>query len=515
MAVMTGKYLSGSEYAASLSAALNEYWQALERRWLRDAGRWLRGGTSQFPGAPEPARWQVPVESRGHLTTCPIVAWAVDDGTAANRPSADACDGWSVPDARYAECRAFDVLTQVADWAWRKREQLSTGVPDLAGGPELSSLEEAHQAFVSVDKQMRTESSVGDHDFSLLITRLSGGNEAPTRNWMTGWMGLAANTLKDGFLATVEPTRRNQAIIVKWLANCYSFRATTIHAARNNILHLVAAATKGLTEAAPASTEAPKEKLAVNAVSGVWNIVGTVVGALGGKTPGGVGTALTLIDFALNVTAPPMNSDLKFPQLDTFFAQLDTEVRALHSELDKAETEYRDAVKTIAQEIARADRKDLELYDMTQPPAKSDGKGGPDGSQRFAVDVAIVLELAEACYGVAEVYSGLLGQLAKTSYADGQLAGRGVTPTDGDNALKEVRDDVESFFQKTTARYLAAGDRIKEAARKYARTDADQKERLGDSIGSLAGWEKEGPGRPEGARRDRIDLDPDKEGAQN
>ncbi|WP_414942324.1 hypothetical protein [Amycolatopsis sp. cmx-11-51] len=513
---MTGEYLSGSEYSATLTAALNSYWQTLEKRWLNDAGQLVRGGTSQISGAPEPARWQVPVESRGHLTTCPIVEWAVNDGTPATRPSADACDGWSVPDAKYVECRALDVFSQVGDWAWRKREQLATAIPDLAGGPELSSLEEAYSAFSSVEKKMRLGDAMGDHDLDNLIALLAGGNKSGTRAWMTGWMGLAANSLQDGFLATVEPTLRHQDILVKWLGNSYSCRAAIIHAARNNILHLIAEATRALNATAPAPTEPPKEKLLLNAVSDAWDYAKTVIGALGRTAPAGVGNALVLLEFAMELKAPPMNSELKFPQLAEFFAHVDTGVRGLHADLDKAEKEYHDAIKAIEHEIAGVDRMDLELYDMTQPQKKGTAKAGSDGTQRYAVDVTVVLELAEACYGAAEIYSGLLGELAKTSYADGQLAGRGVVPTAADTALKQLRNDVESFFQKTTARYLAAGDRIKEAAEKYAQTDAEQKDRLQTAIGTLGDWAKEDPGRhPEGDRRDRIDLDPDKEGAQN
>lgn len=514
---MTGKYMSGSEYSATLSAALNSYWQTLEQRWLGDAGEWLRGGVSQFPGSPEPTRWQAPVESWGHLMACPIVAWAATDGTAANRPQADACDGWNGRDAKYVECRALDVFTQVADWAWRKREQLATAIPDLAGGPELSSLEEAHSAFSSVEKKMRVGDAMGDHDLDNLIALLAGTNtQSGTRAWMTGWMGLAANSLQDGFLATVLPTLTHQDILVKWLGNAYSCRASIIHAARNNILHLIAEATRALNEAAPAPSEPPKEKLLLTALSDAWDYASTVIGALGKTAPPGVGKALILLEFAMELKAPPMNSDLRFPQLDGFFAHVDTGVRGLHSDMDKAEAVYHDAIKAIESEIAKVDRIDLELYDMTQPPAKGTGKAGSDGSQRYAVDVTVVLQLAEACYGAAEIYSGLLGELAKTSYADGQLAGRGVVPTAADTALKQLRNDVESFFQKTTARYLAAGDRIKEAAEKYAQTDAEQKERIQTAIGTLGDWAKEEPGKkPEGERRDKIDLDPDKEGAQN
>ncbi|MEV7093942.1 hypothetical protein AB0M80_14010 [Amycolatopsis sp. NPDC051045] len=502
--------MSGSVYSASLSAALNEYWQTLERRWTRDAGQTLRGGTSRIDGAPSPARWPVPPESRGHLTTCPIVAWAVNDGTQATRPAADACDGWSVPDAKYVECRAHDVFSQVGDWAWTKREQLATAIPDLAGGPELSSLEDARAILVKADETMRPEGSVDAYTLPGLVDKLSirdDGNN--NRAWMAGWTGLAANSLKGGFLSTVGPTLKNQSVLVRWLANCYSLRATTIHAARNNNLHLIAQATRELFEAAAPSADTPKERVAVNAASQAWGITTTVLKALGHEAPGSIGTALTLLDFALNIREAKPNEGLRFPQLSAFFAHLDSAVRTLHGDLDEAEADYQKAITAIEQRIAGVDRTVLELYDFTQSSPDGDDTD-PAASSRYAVDVVVVLEIAQHCYEVAQHYSGLLSKVATASYADGQLVGRGVVPTAADTALIALRNDVESFFQKSTARYLMAADRIKKAAEKYAESDAEQKARLQAAI---ADWREAKVG--EYGNRENIDLDPRKEGAQN
>lgn len=505
---MSGQYMSGSVYSASLSAALNDYWQALERRWIRDAGQTLRGGTSQIDAAPEPARWQVPVESRSHLTNCPIVTWAVNDSTPANRPSAP-CDGWSVPDAKYVECRAADVFSQVGDWAWAKREQLAAAIPDLAGGPELSFLEDARQSLLTADGTMRPEGSIDAYSLPGMVDKLSirdDGNN--NRAWLAGWTGLAANSIKGGFLSTVGPTLKNQSVLVRWLANCYSLRATTIHATRNNTLQLIGQATRDLFEAAPPSEDAPKDKVAVNAASQVWGIVSTVATALGEEAPGSIGTALTLIDFALNLREGKPNEELKFPQLSGFFAHLDAAVRGLHEDLTAAEADYQKAITGIRQRIAGADRTVLELYDFTKSSPDGDDSD-PSASSRFAVDVAVVMEIAQLCVDAADIYSrSVLGKVAEASYADGQLVGRGVAPTAADTALIALREDVESFFRNTTARYLMAADRIRKAAEKYAASDAEQKARLENAIKD---WHDAGEDR----KRAGIDLDPRKEGVQN
>ena len=509
--------MSGSVYSASLSAALNDYWQTLERRWIRDAGLTLRGGTSQIDGAPSPARWQVPPESRGHLTTCPIVAWAVNDSTPANRPSAP-CDGWSVPDAKYVECRAADVLSQVGDWAWTKREQLAAAIPDLAGGPELSSLEEAHDSLLKVDGVMRPDGSVDAYTLPGMVQKLSTRDDGNNnRAWMAGWTGLAANSLKGGFLSTVGATLENQGVLVRWLANCYSMRATTIQATRNNILQLIAQATSELFEAAPPSAPAgtPKVKKAVNAAGEAWGITTSIAKALGREKelPEKIGTALPLIGFvvdvALSISEANPNEGFRFPQLSAFFSHLDSAVRALGTELTAAEEDYQKAVTAIEQRIAGVDRSVLELYDFEK--SSPDGNDSdPSASGRYAVDVVVVMEIAQHCYDAAEIYSGLLSKVAAASYADGQLVGRGVVPTAADTGLIALRNDAESFFQKTTARYLSAGDRIKKAAEKYAQSDAEQKARLNAAI---ADWKESGEG--EYGQRAKIDLDPRKEGVQN
>jgi hypothetical protein len=506
---MATNYMSGSEYSASLSAALNSYWQTLERRWIRDAGTTLRGGTSQISGAPKPARWQVPVTSRGHLTTCPHVDWAINDGMRPNRPPKEACDGWSVPDAQYVECNALDVLCQVEDWAWEKREQLASGVPDLAGGPELSFLEEAHTSLVEIDQQMRSEGSIDDHALAGLVDWLSGGhsNNNKTRAWMTGWTGLAASSLKGGLLSTVKPTLVNQAILVDWLANCYSVRSTTIHTTRNNILNLIGQATRDLDAVVVTQTNLATEKFAVSAASQAWNVAQQSIDALS-KLPV-VGTVIGLVDFALSTAEKGSVTQFKFPQLGDFFTHLDSAVRALHSELDSAEDEYEKAVKYIEQEVDSVDRSMLELYDPTQHSPDGDGSD-PSASGNFSVDVAVVLEIAQHCYDVAEIYSGLLSKVATTSYADGQLVGRGMAAIPADRTVAALRNDLESFIAKATQRYLTAGDRIKAAAELYARTDEEQEETFETTIRD---WRSGGHG--EYGQRNKIDLDPDKEGVQN
>ncbi len=506
---MAEKYMSGSEYSATLSAALNAYWQTLERRWLRDAGETLRGGTSQIPGALEPVRWQVPATASRHLATCPHVAWAISDGNRATRPATEACDGWSVPDQKYVECHALDVLTQVEDWAWKKREQLAKAVPDLAGGPELSSLEEAHTTLLSIDETMRSSGTVDDHTLAGLVDWLAGGhaNNNRTRAWMTGWSGLAATSLKGGLLSTVMPTLVNQAILVDWLANCYAVRSSTIHAARNNVLNLIGQATRDLFEVVVAEVDLSKEKLVVSAASQVWNVASKAIEALSKASV--VGTVIGLVSFALGELDKNQNTTFKYAQLSDFFTHLDSAVRTLHTELDDAEAKYHEDVAFIEKEIDSVDRSKLELYDISRHSADGDDSD-PGASDRFAVDVAVVLEIAQLCYDVAEIYSGLLAKIATTSYADGQLAGRGVVAIPADRRVIALRNDLESYFATTTERYLTAGDRIKAAAKLYAETDEDQRRTYETTIDE---WRRGGHG--EYGQRKRIDLDPDKEGVQN
>ncbi|MFB9926913.1 hypothetical protein ACFORO_19570 [Amycolatopsis halotolerans] len=504
---MNSGYLGDSQYSSLLSAALNGYWQTLERRWLHDAGLALQHGTVQIDGAPSALR-PIPVQSMIHLRTCPIVAWAVDDGTPAKRPGT--CDGWDTSRQAYVECHASGAFTQVGDWAWQQREHLANSIPDLAGGPDLSSLEEARTSLVAINDAMDTADSVGDHALNGLVDKLAiTSDDNNNRAWMAGWTGLAANSLKGGFLSTVGPALKNQRVLVRWLANCYALRATTINAARNNNLRLIDQATKELFETAPPPpTDIQLIKHKVNAVSEVWGVAETVVKALGKSLPSGVGTALTLVDFVLSHTEE-VKDNFRFPALSTFFSHLDGAVRTLGSELDHAEADYLKVVTAIQERIAGVDRTLLELYDVTQHSPDGDDSD-PPASGRYAVDVNLVMEIAQHCYDVAEIYSGLLKNIATVSYADGQLAGRGVVPIAADTALIGLRGEVESFFQKSTARYLTAADRIKTAAKRYAESDAEQRDRFNATVKE---WNLLGEGGPR--QRGRIDLDPHKDGVQN
>lgn len=505
---LTQGYMSGSEYSASLSAALNSYWQTLEVRWTKDAGRTLQGGTSAISGAPEPLRWQIPPDSWRHLQTCPVVAWAMNDGTPASRP--DSCDGWSVPDAKNVECRALDVFRQVADWAWAKREQLARAVPDLAGGPELSFLEEAHTSLTSVHSALQSEGTVGGHALRGLVDWLSTGdpNSSQVRGWMTGWTGLAASSLAGGLFMSVKPTLNNQATLTAWLGNCYSVRSTIIHTTRNNVLNLIGRLTHELDEVVAAKPmDLAKEKLVVSAAGQAWTIAKIGVEALAKFS--NVGTVISLIGFALGNVDTAGKTEFKFAQLSDFFSHVDTDVRVLHSEMDSAEADYANAVTAIDQAIAGTDRSTLELYDITQHSPDGDSSDPPAQGQ-YAVDVNTVLEMAQHCYDVAGIYSGLLNKLATTAYSDGQLAGRGVAPTAADHGVIQLREDIESFFTTTTTRYLTAGDRIKTAAKLYVQNDEYQRERYEKTISE---WRTAGVG--EFGQRSRIDTDPDKEGVQN
>lgn len=505
---MTGKYMSGSEYSASLSAALNNYWQTLEVRWTKDAGKTLRGGTSDISGAPEPIRWQIPPDSWRHLKVCPVVTWAMTDGTPASRPAM--CDGWSTLDTKYVECKALDVFRQVGDWAWQKREQLARAVPDLAGGPELSFLEEAHTTLSAIHSAAQSDGTVSGHSLRGFVDWLSVGdpNSNQVRGWMTGWTGLAANSLKGGLFSTVMPTLNNHATLMAWLGNCYSVRSTIVHTTRNNVLNLIAQLTRDLNEvvAAP-QLDLAKEKLIVSTASQVWTIAKIGVEALSKFS--NVGTVIGLIGFALGNVERTAKTQFKFAQLSEFFTHVDTGVDALHKEMTHAEDEYAQAVTAIEQAIAGADRSTLELYDITQHSPQGDDSD-PSASGQFAVDVNTVLEMAQHCYDVAEIYSGLVNKLATTAYSDGQLAGRGVAPIAADQGVIRLREDIESFFTTTTTRYLTAGDRIKTAAKLYSQNDEVQRERYEKTVSE---WRKAGIG--EFGQRGRIDTDPNKEGVQN
>jgi hypothetical protein len=502
---MADKYLSKEDYSKALTATLNDFEEALTYRWREEVLDSFKRTVFDIPCAPEPLRWPIPPESYGHYSAgsgefCGFLTWVIDGQ---NGWLGDvSCDGWNSNTQKKVDCYAKSALEQVEQWAWHKRQQIQSAVPQLEV-LDLAQLETAFNTFVRLGSELYLvdENSVGQslgssRDLVYDIEWLA--NNDHDRGWFTEWTGLAAEGFKDGFLASVKPTLRNQSILLGCLAGLYSDRAAGIEATRNNTLEVVKWATKTLNE---------KQTISMDMTTGlkILSNTGTALGViklLGGvvaKALGPVGVGLSVLTFLGQELA---KSKLEIPahSLPDAFGSIDTEVQNLHRKLDDLEAGYDGAIKTMQGDLGHIQSKDLELYDLTQNNAG--GAHAQHKGKGFIANVSTILEVSQRCYEAAEGCSLLLKNMTTTSAADGQLAGRGGAKTPGDTSVVALRDELESFIKTTCARFLLAGDQIMAAAKAYAKTDAEQERLLNATV---AAWREEGIGR---YNKNGVDLDP-------
>lgn len=506
-------YLTADEYSKALTTRLDEFYEALTFRWREEACKALSKTVFDVPGAPEPLRWQPPPESHGHLVAsiadCPHLSW-VRDGQVGEVP-AEACEGWNKQSQEYVECRVADVLARVADWAWDKREEVAKGLPQLEV-LELGELEDVYDTFVGLGGRLGLQTEGPDKaNLPPLGSRplledveWLGGNDG-NKEWFAGWTGLAASTVKDGFLASVKPTLHNQSVLLGCLAELYSDRAKIVHVARNNTVQWLAAMAKALNakQTVKVFPDAGKGKLALDTVGQVLSVVG-LLGKTVSAATGPAGVVVGLLGFlAGGMSEATMEVHAK--SLPELLTQMDTDVRSLHAEMDATEAEYLISVGTVQSALGGVHSYNFELYDLTRNDPDGDCSD-PPASKGYSVDVAFVLDIAQRCYEAAEGYAGLLSKITTTASADRQLAGRDGHQIEADKEVLAIRDTLESFFETSGARYLLAGDQIKEAAKEYAQTDADQAERYREK---MKDW------REERISGKRVDLDPRKPGVQS
>lgn len=501
-------YLGTEEYSKALTATLDDFWKALTHRWREEAVKALTSTTFAIPQGRGPLAWQPPAEAYGHLSGgsgefCAYLKWVKDGQTG----SYSACEGWNSLSQTYVECHADRILTQMENWAWEKRQEVAAAVPQLEG-LDLGALHEAYTTFVQVGRGLCLEPGAAaetelpkleGHPLADDVDWLSGNDRG--KEWFADWTGLAADSVRDGFLASTRPTLRNQSALLGYLANLYSDRAAMIQLTRNNTLEWLKWAIKKLNEKQQVTevvTTGLSEFLGVTSTT--MSVVGLFSAAV--KTASGpIGVAISVIGFLAEIVGKA-TTERDAMTLDDIFAGLDTEVRNLHGKLDDRETGYGIAADILQRELAGVHSYNLELYDLTQGHPHG-SHGDPASSKGMKADVSFILDVAQRCYEASESYSVQLRAFAPTGNADRQLAGRGGVQSEGDLILVEIRDAVESFIQTSCARFLYAGDQIKAAAEAYAKSDQTQKQLLERK---LADWKHDGVGRYDNGGD--IDLNP-------
>jgi hypothetical protein len=502
-------YIEGTGHAADLSAAMNDYHEALTWRWRVEITEKIMAAQHDYPtrvsrsGSPHEAPlWNYSsAGAASHLRSpragCSYVKWVQggqegDLGSVSceGRTGVDESEGGVEligPDGQpetvgpTIQCGMGTILAAVENWAWGEREYTYFELP-LFDMHDVGALETAHNNFLTIGAELGLEagpgSAAGTGSFSPMSEReLIGkvqdvsGERGQGQDWWTGWTGLAADRAKAGFFDSCAPTINNQSGIAGSLANLYSARGAIIEKGRNDALYWIQWATKSLKE---------KQTITTNLVPG-WKTLQGIGGAIsitGGWSGvgGAVGAAVTLVGFIGENLIPSSKSEGYKHGLEEVVTTLNSKIDELNTALNGLELEYSNEVAELADTIFGIHSYNLELYDLTRNSPGGDHTGSGDG---YTANVEDILKIGQACYESGELYSGLLSTIAATSSADKHLADKDGAATSGDTALLEVRTMFEGFLRTSAARYEVAGDQVRAAAEAYAKVETDQQAAYG------------------------------------
>ncbi|OXM48422.1 hypothetical protein [Amycolatopsis alba] len=515
---MADNYLSLSEYKRMLEDALNDFHQALTKRWMEDAVDAMASLSPAVPCSAEPWAWQWHVESYGHLShgedECGYLTW-VEDGMPGHYKDVH-CDGWNPQTQKKVECHVERNLAQIERLAWNRRQEVAKFVPQLEG-PDLAKLEAAHNTFLNVagnlgfqDKNGRVTELLGQGAVVQNVEWLDGATSGD-EDWFIEWTGLAAKSFRDGFFASIAPTMLNQSLILASLSTLYSTRAATIQATRLNIVKRLNVATKKLDEKVTLKVFTADSILSkIDRASAIHGIVSNLLSAgaklskvvktvdeAGGKILGPAGAVLTLAGFVGGIIEG-LTVEQNAASLQDILQGLTTSLQDEHNALSGLESDFGGDVMALQKAIAGVHSYNLELYDLTANTL-------PNVTDRakykgIRVEVHFLLRVAQTCFEAAESYSAQLRILAEADRADRHLAGRDEQTCTGDDSTLEIRDAVEQFMRTSCARFLLAGEQLRKAAEAYAKTDGE----LSDDLKKMfAEWEDATKGR------NKIDPNPE------
>lgn len=512
-------YLPGTNHGARLTTALEQFEEALTRRWREVVCEAVFKDSWDFPRVirrevtphhHEPLWNFSSLPARYHLTTagyCDYLMW-VWAGQPELIPTS--CSGYTgmhhepvkrdhhsgsemtIPE--YIECGMGSILARVADWAGGERWHVANQLPWF-DGHDVAALEGAYHEFIRLGGRLGLEAGAGSsadvsftsmHERAIpgVVSNISSRN-ADGQDWWAGWTGLAASRARSGFFASVTPTVNNQSGILGSLANLYSDRATIIEKGRNDGLYWLQWATRSLGETELITTDRTNGWKVVQGIGmGItltsgWSGVGAAVG-----------TAVTLVGFlGENLGWGTAQTEVGSGLVDVV-EHLNDQVRELNFAVAGYETDYFQATNRLRHVIQHIHSYNLELYDFTANDPEGD-RGDDRSEESFEVDLDSVLRLAEHCYKLGERYEELLPILSATTAADQHLADKDGIPTMADQAVLGIRDQLYEFLKTTCGRYLVAGDQVKTAADLFSQTENGNREQFEDI---MAGWKDEDVG---------------------
>ncbi|MEU5874308.1 hypothetical protein AB0A73_22465 [Glycomyces sp. NPDC047369] len=491
---MSEDLIRKTDFSSTLDRAAEEFRKALLKRWRERAAEVVTEGKGQFPqgwrrgGAAEPlwpyweplARLHVGYE---HLR-CKVVYWAesgqngpvpkceghMDLGQPSlERPSYIDAKGVQRPIPDRIQCGMPQIMAQIEAWSHQEAEAVRKALPQF-DVHDLGKVEEAQAALLDIGGQLGLDAGKGS-DTTLPFKPASNadlledlgklaGNKGEDPAWYAAWTGAAAKALKDGFFDSVKPTFTNQAGIAGSLSNLYAARGTLVYQGRTGDLKILTEATKAL--GATKTTEAD-----LDVVWKVFGAIGTGVAAFPPATP--VGTVISLAGIAGEIFLPKVKQVSYAKTVEAVMTGVWDYVDDHNAEVVRAEADFSSGAAAVRDHVYGIHSFNLEFYDITQNNAKGSGGKGTHA------EVDQVMKMAEACFEAARTYEEkLIPLLNRLDDAEPSLADKDGAEGGGDAKLKGLRDEFRGFLTTACGRLYETGTQIKEAAKRYQKTDEEQ-----------------------------------------
>lgn len=492
---MSGDIIYDTNFYATLEAEVNAFREALTKRWREEVataireGRTFTTGFHRFHAPYGEDLWDYwdPINQIHILYgACEVIAWAQGDqeGEVPSCPGrTSSAEMGSSPAMTYdrdnnevavpqnVDCGMNSIMQSVEYWAYGEGSAILSKLPKF-DAHDQRAIESAQQALLAIGGALGLRSAGGSDisfdpssnaDLIYKVDKLIGAN-GPDVGWYLAWTGLAADTFKDGFFASIAPTLGNQAQIAAGIHNLYSARGTIIQEMRSGSLKIVGDASKALDETHVVTTD-------LNPVWQTFQGMGTALSIGGSWNPvlGAVGASVQLIGIIGQNFAPEAKNTEYAHEIEAVMATLWENLDEQSDDLFSRENDYNNGIHSLRDTIFGIDSFNLEFYDLTENTAT--GSGSREG---IHVNIATVLELADTCFECAEIYEGqLIPKIGDVQAADASLATEDGSEGSADPKVKALVLEYREYLRTACGRLYVAGEQLLDAARSYAATDAE------------------------------------------
>lgn len=481
----------GPGHAKTAWAELQLFGTALTKRWQKETAlaycdlKPIATAVTKHAGASGALDWEylrkLPVKY--HAADCEFRDWASSTDLDAPQPTCKGMiapgvagvytdtDGTAKSMSSRIDCPVPHLMKMVPNWAAAECAAVWKVIPYF-DAQNQSTIGAAHASLEEIQNAMNLHGATGKGQGGAGqlpdTVRALGAGSGDDKDWWVEWTGLAADTLREGFLSSPEPTLHNHYLIATDLARLVNNRAAIIELGRNNSVCLIRKATEALGEVTTTVNETDAHW---KVLTGVAMALGLVSGGFTAAAAGTLEVGVFLAEAIIGKAKIPMKA------FGTDFKKVVTDLggrfKALNQELETQEGGYAKNIGDLRSTVDGIGSFDLELYDFgenssTTPTAEARQKAKRGG---FTANPTTILNLAKRCAWAAQDYDRLVAKLGAVVTAEIHLTDKDGKATDADKAVVKLSHEFREYMATTGARYLNARDQIAAAAHDYQEAD--------------------------------------------